>query len=61
MGGQANSEIEEAILWVLNFSDGAHSLLDIAERSRLDFRRLLAAAKLLAANALLTHQPKSKL
>jgi aminopeptidase-like protein len=61
MGGQANSEIEEAILWVLNFSDGAHSLLDIAERSGLDFRRLLAAAKLLAANALLTNQPKSKL
>ena len=24
-----------AMLWVLNFSDGAHSLLDIAERSKL--------------------------
>ena len=26
-----------AMLWVLNFSDGRHSLLDIAERAGLEF------------------------
>ena len=29
---------EMALLWVLNLSDGAHSLLDIAERAQLPFR-----------------------
>ena len=28
---------ELAMLWTLNLSDGAHSLLDIAERAGLDF------------------------
>ena len=37
MGGTSSSELEEAILWVLNQSDGTHSLLDIAERSKLGF------------------------
>ena len=30
---------ELALLWVLNLSDGGHSLLDIAERSDMDFDR----------------------
>jgi aminopeptidase-like protein len=48
---------EMALLWVLNLSDGGHSLLDIAERSGLDFGSLkkaaarLAGAKLLAGKA----------
>lgn len=33
-----------AILWVLNYSDGKHDLLDIAERSGLDFTTLTGAA-----------------
>jgi aminopeptidase-like protein len=33
-----------ALLWVLNQSDGVHSLLDIAERSQLPFRVIAAAA-----------------
>ncbi len=38
---------EMAILWVLNQSAGAHSLLDIAERSKLKFEQVRAAAALL--------------
>ena len=35
------------MLWVLNFSDGAHSLLDIAERSHLDPNKLQLAGEML--------------
>jgi aminopeptidase-like protein len=42
-----------AMLWVLNLSDGAHSLLDIAERSKLPFETVLNAARRLEAHALL--------
>jgi len=47
MGGTSGSRFEECLLWVLNLSDGAHSLLDIAERSGLDFAELDQAAKAL--------------
>ena len=36
-GGQNLPDGQLAMLWVLNLSDGAHSLLDIAERSGLPF------------------------
>lgn len=42
-----------AMLWVLSFSDGRNGLLDIAERSGMNFRELLKAATLLAENGLL--------
>ena len=44
VGGTKNADVEEAMLWVLNFSDGGHSLLDIAIRSGLPFSALSAAA-----------------
>jgi aminopeptidase-like protein len=45
MGGHgAGREVESALLWVLNFSDGEHSLLDIAERSGISFSAIRAAA-----------------
>ena len=53
MGGTSSSELEEAILWVLNQSDGTHSLLDIAERSKLGFERISEAADALLQNGLL--------
>jgi aminopeptidase-like protein len=54
MGGHGDARAtEEALLWVLNFSDGRHSLLDIAERSRLPFERIQLAAMTLAEHALL--------
>jgi aminopeptidase-like protein len=36
--------VDQAVLWVLNLSDGTNSLLDIAERSRLPFEAVRAAA-----------------
>jgi aminopeptidase-like protein len=44
---------EMALLWVLNLSDGNHSLLDIAERSGLKFDIIRNAADLLTEHGLL--------
>jgi aminopeptidase-like protein len=43
-----------ARLWVLNLSDGNHSLLDIAERSKLPFAQISDAAELLCTAELLS-------
>jgi aminopeptidase-like protein len=53
-GGAGESrEHEMAMLWVLNLSDGTHSLLDVAERARLPFDIIRsAAARLLEAGLL---------
>jgi aminopeptidase-like protein len=53
MGGTNSSLSEEAMLWVLSFSDGDNSLLDIAERSKLDFISLAEAAGALLESGLL--------
>jgi aminopeptidase-like protein len=48
VGGQVDRRSREmALLWVLNLSDGEHSLLDIAERANLEFHRIQQAAKAL--------------
>jgi aminopeptidase-like protein len=48
LGGRKDAKIREmAMLWVLNFSDGSHSLLDIAERSGLDFDLISDVARAL--------------
>ncbi len=39
---------EKALLWVLNLSDGHHSLLDVALRSGLPFSAIAGAARVLA-------------
>jgi len=44
---------EMALLWVLNQSDGRHSLLDIAERSQLPFEKIQQAAGILEQGGLL--------
>ena len=55
LGGQTDAQIREmAILWVLNFSDGQNSLLDIAERSGLRFDAIHQAAATLERHGLLT-------
>jgi aminopeptidase-like protein len=51
-GGTPGAEI--ARLWVLNLSDGDHSLLDIAERSGLPFSVIADAANQLHENGLLS-------
>jgi aminopeptidase-like protein len=45
------------LLWVLNFADGRHSLLDIAERSGQRFEAVAAAAAALHKAGLLLHEP----
>jgi aminopeptidase-like protein len=44
---------EMAMLWVLNYADGEHTLLDIAERANLPFQHLRQAADALLAHQLL--------
>jgi aminopeptidase-like protein len=53
--GLYNGSQEEtmALLWVLNFSDGTFSLLDIAERAKVPFARVKLAAERLTAAGLL--------
>jgi len=53
MGGTHIKQLEMAMLWVLNLSDGAFSLLDIAERSGVAFDTIHQAATLLRQNKLL--------
>jgi len=45
-------ENELALLWVLNFSDGSHQLLDIAERSGVEFASIQEAAQKLVTHHL---------
>ena len=52
-GGDAKVD-QLALLWILNMSDGAHSILDIAERSGIRFLQLKSAADLLLQYNLLT-------
>ena len=44
---------ELALLWVLNLSDGSNTLLDIAERSGIEFSSIEESARILLANNLL--------
>lgn len=54
MGGlQKRQDIEIALLWVMNYSDGEHGLLEIAERSQLPFEVVCEAASLLLEHDLL--------
>ena len=50
---QGLPHLDLALLWVLNFSDGQHSLLDIAERANLSFDTIRKAADLLLSSSLL--------
>jgi aminopeptidase-like protein len=58
-GGQATGEEMMARLWVLNLSDGDHSLLDIAERSGISFPLISEAAELLRRAGLLSVVPSA--
>ena len=56
-GGHSIGEEINARLWVLNLSDGEHSLLDIAERSGISFPLINDAAEMLFQNSLLSAAP----
>lgn len=53
IGGQAAKSDQLALLWVLNLSDGNHSVLDIAERSGHSIDQLREAIEALIACGLL--------
>ncbi|MFZ3554522.1 DUF4910 domain-containing protein [Streptomyces sp. BH055] len=53
LGGRSDTkQAQMAMLWVLNLSDGEHSLLDVAERSGLPFDTVADAADALGAAGL---------
>jgi aminopeptidase-like protein len=54
MGGESDPEsLQLAMLWVLSLADGAHSLVDAAQRSGIRFEIVRAAATLLERNELI--------
>jgi len=54
VAGQQESQSRElALLWVLNMSDGGHTLLDIASRADLPFDQIQSAAEALVEAGLL--------
>ncbi len=56
-GGRKDAKTSElAMLWVFNYSDGDHSLLDIAERSQIEFETIRDVAHLLAEHQLLVEK-----
>ena len=59
IGGPKDGGVQEiALLWTLNFSDGAHSLLDISERSGIKFDVVKKAADALLQHELLRELPE---
>ena len=61
IGGHSDSEeFRLALLWTLNLSDGQNYLLDISERSGLDFSLISEAADILVDKDLLKeHETKT--
>jgi aminopeptidase-like protein len=59
IGGPVDSGLSEmAMLWVLNLSDGSHTLLDIAERSGMRFDAIKRACEALQEHGLLRECPE---
>jgi aminopeptidase-like protein len=61
VAGQANAKPDElALLWILAYADGRHSLLDIAVRAKTPFARIDAAARVLEEHGLVIAAPGAK-
>jgi aminopeptidase-like protein len=48
------SKLENAFLWILNFSDGSNDLIDISKRSGIDFKLICSAAEILLDKQLIS-------
>ena len=59
VGAQGVGEELMARLWVLNLSDGRHSLLDVADRSDLSFSDIKEAARVLSESGVLAKAPQA--
>jgi aminopeptidase-like protein len=58
IGGAKDGKLQElAMLWVLNLSDGGNGLLDIADKSNLEFSVIRLAAQTLLEHGLLKEIP----
>lgn len=58
LGGENGAgTTEHAMLWVLNAGDGKHTLLDVADRSGIDFADVRRAASLLEEKGLIRKHP----
>jgi aminopeptidase-like protein len=60
-GGTSPAGFEMALLWVLNFSDGRNSLLDIADRAAIPFTTIRSAATALRDAGLLAASDDKRL
>ena len=61
VGGSSKDKVNElALLWVLNLSDGEHTLLEIAECAQMNFDSIHRAAVLLRENGLLRELQKPR-
>ena len=60
VGGRSPADREQALLWVLNQSDGTRSLLDIARRSGSSFEAVAEAARALEGVKLLRAAPDAQ-
>ncbi len=58
LGGTKIPNLQLAMLWALNLSDGQNSLLDIARRAGVSFHSVRSAADLLIENGLLVDVEK---
>jgi len=58
LGGSNIPDGQLAMLWVLNLSDGEHSLMDIAQRAAMPFATVAATADLLVEHGLLADQSR---
>jgi aminopeptidase-like protein len=59
-GTAGAAEVSAAVGWVLNFSDGSSTLLDIAARSKISFLWIRRAADLLRRFELLSPEPPER-
>ncbi|MBJ7535372.1 DUF4910 domain-containing protein [Rhodomicrobium vannielii ATCC 17100] len=59
-GDPKGAEKNIAMLWVLNLSDGEHSLLDIAKRAKIPFATIFATATLLERHKLIAPSRRSR-
>ena len=61
VGGDKDAAVANmAMLWILNLSDGAHSLLDIAERADLPFEVIRRTAEQLEQHGLLSRGSRER-
>lgn len=50
---KGHSNFVSAIKWILNYADGEHDLIDIANKSKINFKDLISSSNLLVQNNLI--------